>query len=157
MRDSTRIDAALVAKLLADTGPGGLMTLMTDGVYFDEAKPGATKFVRVSVVETVDVGQFGATPLARRAYESILYRVEAVALGTTGANVNAAALRIDELLEGQPLTAGSPPDEVPGYRWMTTHRESRERSTEVDEIDPSIRWQSRGGLYRVEMSIDPEA
>jgi hypothetical protein len=42
---------------------------------------------------------------------------------------------------------------VTGYTWMTTHRENRIRQTEVDEVDPTLRWQHRGGQYRVQMSV----
>jgi hypothetical protein len=42
---------------------------------------------------------------------------------------------------------------VTGYTWMTLHRESRIRVTEVDEADSSIRWYRRGGNYRCQMSL----
>lgn len=137
MPDSSDIDAALVGKLLGDSA---LMAIATDGVYVDEAAPGATKFVIVSLLDEHDEQIFGG-----RAWEDALYLVKVVALSTTGANVKGAAARIDALLEDQPLT-------VAGYSWMTTHREERVRVTEVDEQDAAIRWQHRGGHYRVQMS-----
>jgi hypothetical protein len=137
MADSSLIDAALVAKLLNDTTLAGLMP---DGVFFDEAKQGAQKFVIVSLVDESDEGKFGG-----RAFEDALYLVKAVALNSSGGDVKTAAARIDALLEDQALT-------VSGYTWMTTHREARIRYTEVDEIDRSIRWQHRGGRYRVQLS-----
>lgn len=144
--DSSEIDAALVATLLGDAA---LMALLPDGVYFDVARPGAQRFVLVSLVAEEDVGQFGG-----RAYEDALYLVKAVALGTSGADVKTAAARLDALLEDQPLavTPGSPAG-VPGYAWMTCHREARVRYTEVDDLDPSIRWQHRGGHYRVQFAV----
>lgn len=138
MADSSAIDAALVAKLVND---GALMALMSDGVFFDEAKQGATKFVIVSLLQEADEGRFNG-----RAYEDALYLVKAVELGMSGTNAKAAAARIDALLEDVSLS-------ITGYAWMTTHREARVRMVEVDEVDPSIRWQHRGGHYRVEASL----
>jgi hypothetical protein len=132
--DSSEVDNALVAKLLADAP---LMALMPDGVFFDEAAPGLQRFVIVSLVEEHDEAHFGG-----RAYEDATYLVKAVALSTSGGNVKGAAARIDALLEDGTLT-------VPGYSHMTMHRLERIRITEVDEIDASIRWQHRGGRYRV--------
>jgi hypothetical protein len=137
MPDSSDVDSALVAKLLAD---GPLMAIATDGVYFDEAAPGATKFVIVSLMDENDEPQFGG-----RSFEDATYLVKFVALSTSGANVKTAAARIDTLLDGGTLT-------VSGYSLMTMRRDSRIRMTEVDEVDPSIRWQHRGGNYQVVVS-----
>lgn len=138
MPSSEAIDAAVIAKLVNDAT---LSALMTDGVFFDEAKQGAEKFVRVSIVEHTEQAVFGG-----RAYEDVLYRIEAIEKSTSGTNANTAAARIDALLAEQALTAT-------GYTWMTTFRESRIRMTEVDDVDVSIRWQYRGGEYRVQMSL----
>lgn len=136
--DSSLVDAALVAVLLNDTTLHGLMP---DGVFFDQAAQSAQRFVLVSLLSHGDEAVFGG-----RAIEDALYLVKAVALSTTGGDVKTAAKRIDTLLEDVPLT-------VAGYAWMATFREERVRITEVDEIDPSIRWQHRGGHYRVQMSL----
>ena len=139
MPDSADIDNALVAKLGADAT---LLALCPNGVYVDEAPSGSTRFVIVSLVDEQDEAVFGG-----RAIEDAVFQVEARMLSTVaGANPKAAAARIDALLEGQPLT-------VAGYSWMTLHRESRIRTTEVDEADPSIRWYRRGGNYRLMMSL----
>lgn len=136
--DSSLIDAALLARLDNDAL---LMAILTDGVYFDEARQNAQKFLIVSLLDHVDESVFGG-----RAIESALYLVKAVTLGPSGDTVKSAAARIDVLLEDQPLT-------VAGYTWMSTHREARIRKTEVDQVDTAIRWQHRGGHYRVEMSV----
>jgi Protein of unknown function (DUF3168) len=137
--DSSDIDNALVITLSADAA---LLALCPNGVYVDEAPPGATRFVIVSLVDEADASVFGG-----RAIEDALYQVEARMLSTiSGANVKAAAARIDALLESHPLT-------VAGYTWMTCHRESRIRLTEVDQQDETIRWVRRGGNYRVTMSL----
>jgi hypothetical protein len=138
MADSSDIDNALVAKLGADAT---LLALVPNGVYIDEAPAGATRFVIVSLVDEADVGRFGG-----RAIEDALYQVEARMLSTVaGANVKAAAARIDALLEQGTLT-------VSGYSLMALFRESRIRLTEVDAADPSIRWLRRGGNYRLVVS-----
>lgn len=152
MADSSDVDAAIVAMLRADPA---LMTLMPDGVFMDEAGKSivaggsAKRFVLVSLVDEHDEPQFGG-----RAFEDGLYLVKAVALSViNGAplpstTMAAAAARIDDLLDPQPPL---PPATltVPGYGVMVTRRDSRVRSTEVDEVDSAIRWQHRGGRYQV--------
>lgn len=137
MPDSSAIDAALVGKLLADAT---LTATMPDGVFWEEANPGAQRFVIVSLVDQHDEQRLGS-----RAFEDALYQVKAVALSSSGGDVKTAAARIDTLLEGGTLTAT-------GYSLMTMHRQARIRITEVDDEDPSIRWQHRGGHYRVVVS-----
>ena len=136
--DSSLVDAALLARLANDATLAGLMP---DGVWWEEAAQGKTRFVVVSLIDEVDEAVFGG-----RAIEDALYLVKAVELGSSGVNIKAAAARIDVLLEEQPLT-------VAGYSGMDVFRESRVRNTEIDEVDPSIRWQHRGGMYRVRMSV----
>lgn len=142
--DSSLIDSALIAKLASDAT---LLALCPNGVYFAEAPQGATRFVVVSLVDEADEPVFGT-----RAIEDSLYLVEARMLSTAGGDIHAAALRIDQLLEDQSLGIGSPPSVV-GYTWMCCHRESRTRMTEVDAIDPNLRWFRRGGMYRVQFSV----
>lgn len=147
--DSSAIDNALIALLGADQT---LLGYCPNGVYWDEAPPGSTKFVIVSLVDALDEATFEG-----RAIEDVLYLVKAVMLNTANGDIKSAAARIDALLEDQPLVIGSPPQGVMGYTWMATFRESRVRITEVDESDASIRWQHRGGRYRVQMSVDRSA
>lgn len=138
MPDSSAVDAALVSKLSAD---GTLMALATDGVWVDEAPQGSQKFVIVSLVEEVDEQQFGG-----RAFEDALYLVKFVELSSSSSNAKTAAARIDTLLEQGTLTPT-------GYSLMAMFRESRlSPMVEVDEVDLSIRWQHRGGHYRVVVS-----
>jgi len=140
--DSSDIDAAVIVALQNDAQ---LASYAPNGVYMDEAPPGSTAFVIVSIIDALDVGEFG-----QRSQEDILYMIEfRERKPTTGAgNAKAAAQRIQAVLEDQPLT-------IAGYTWMTVHRETRERKTEVDEVDPSIRWNRRGGQYRVQVSLNP--
>lgn len=138
MSDSSDVDNALIAKLGADTA---LLAICSNGIYWDEAPPGSTKFVIVSLIEEHDEPQFGG-----RSFEEAMYLVKAVALSTAGADIKAAAARIDALLDGGTLT-------VPGYTLMVMRRDSRIRMTDVDEIDTSKRWQHRGGRYQVVASL----
>jgi hypothetical protein len=137
MSDSSDIDNALVAKLGADST---LLALAPNGVYWDVAPPGSTRFVIVSLADSHDELMLGSP-----AWEEGLYLVKAVMLTTAGGDVKAAAARIHAVLDGSTLTAS-------GYSTMTIQRESRVRITEVDEADDSIRWLHRGGYYRVMMS-----
>jgi hypothetical protein len=137
MADSSDIDNALQMKLANDAT---LLALCPNGVYVDEAPPGSTRFVIVSLVEEADGGIFGG-----RAIEDALYQVEAQMLSTAGGNIKAAAARIDALLEQGSLT-------VAGYSVMALFRESRIRVTEVDDVDNAIRWFRRGGNYRLVVS-----
>lgn len=140
--DSSDIDAALMAVLQNDAT---LKAAMPDGVFFGLASKSiatgnnSTRFVLVSILESHDEAVFGG-----RAIESVLYLVQAVSLS---GDSKGAAKRIDQLLEDQPLTVG-------GYTWMSTGREQRIRELERDDVDASIVWTHRGGMYRVEMSID---
>ena len=132
------VDTALVARL---SGDATLMGLLPDGVYFDVAKDGLRNFALVSVVAAFDRGQLAA-PGARRALEEITYMVKAVTFGSATTTAAQAAARIDALLEDQPLT-------VTGYTNLSIERVERLRETEADDHDETIRWQHRGGRYRL--------
>lgn len=146
MADSSAIDNALMALLAGDTT---LMGIATDGVFWDEAPPQATRFVIVSFVDEVDWMEESG-----RGMEDGLYLVKAVILKqrepATSPPMTAsqeAADRIDTVLEGATLLAS-------GYTPMTVARESRIRYTDVDDANNTIRWFHRGGHYRVLMSLD---
>lgn len=145
------IDMALVALILGDTGsPNGLMQLLPDGVFWDEAPRGAKRFVIVSLIDEADEATFDG-----RAIEDALYLVKGVARADLGVNMFDVESRIDELLEEARLTAGSPLEELEGYHCMAVFRESRfPRHTEPDDLNPAIRWHHRGGQYRVQMSVN---
>ena len=135
--DSSDLDNAIIAKLGADAT---LLAICTNGVYWGESPSNSTRFVIVSLAEEEDVQMFGG-----RAFESALYLVKAVMSwkeGEVAGNIKGAAARIDALLDQQPLT-------VSGYSVTIVRREGRERQTEVDAVDGSLRWFHRGGLYRV--------
>ena len=138
MADTSDVDAAVVGRLLADAT---LMGLMPDGVYWDVARQGATRFVIVSQVFHLDV------PMqAQTAYEQITYLVKAVELATSGANIQAAAARINALLHDATFT-------ITGYGLMNSQRVERVRYVDPDPEDPDVRWQHRGGRY--ELTVSP--
>jgi len=146
MSDSSAIDQALVDLLLNDAP---LRALLPDGVFWEEAGASmltggnATRFVIVSLVDAVDEPMLGG-----RAYEDVLYAIKAVELVAAVKNIRAAAARIDALLDPQPPAAPATLT-IAGYTLMVLRRETRIRFPEVDDTDPSIRWQHRGGHYRL--------
>lgn len=137
MADTSAVDAAVLAAL---SGDATLLALMTDGVFWDVAPNGLTKFVIVSQVAHEDENAFSG-----RTFESILYLVKAVDRSAAGSDVKTAAARIDTLLQDVALT-------ITGYAHSLTRRLERVRYTEVDDIDLNIRWQHRGGRYELFVS-----
>lgn len=142
MRDGSELDTAVVNRLSADAT---LQSLLPDGVFIDEAPPGAQRFVLVTVSPMPD--EEGAVFDGEgRGFELVRYAVAAVGVTTaiTGPQVKAAAARIDALLHGQTLTVpGYPPD-------VTVARLVRARPPIfVDPQDASIRWYARGGEYEL--------
>jgi hypothetical protein len=137
--DTSLVDAALLSRLAADAP---LVALMPDGIYFDQAKQGALQFVIVSLLD----GAYEGVYVAGRAIYSALYLVKAVSKGMSNIAASQAAARLDALLEDQPLT-------VAGWNGMSCFCEVRLRTTEVDIVDPGIRWQHWGGHFRIEMSV----
>ena len=137
--DSSNVDSAIINLLLNDSQ---LKTMMPDGVFYDEANPGAQRFVIVSMVEEFDLATF-----AKRGVEEAVYLVKAVALSTSGGDVRGAAARIDALLEDtRQLNAA-------GFTIVDCHRVERMRITEVDAVNADLRWQHRGGRYRVQAAL----
>jgi hypothetical protein len=116
-----------------------LRVLMPDGVFFAEARPGSTRFVILALVSAADVPQFGGP-----AYKDTVYLVEARALTTAASStdVESAYARITTLLTDTDLA-------LAGYGAMLTQFEEEVETVEVDDIDPSIRWNRCGGHLHV--------
>jgi hypothetical protein len=138
MADSSDIDAAVIGVLQTDPT---LKALLPDGVFMDAAPPGVKRFVLMGIEDSIDRPTYDRP----RVVEEVLYFVKAVALSTAGANMKAAAHRIDTLLKDARLTT------APGYQEIYVHRarleQPRLRDVEVDAIDASIQWLHRGGRY----------
>lgn len=132
---SSDLDTAIVSRLMSDAT---LMALATDGVAFNIAPEGATKFVLVSIMTTEDEGMFSG-----RAVEHVTYLVKYVEKTTSSVNPTTAAERINVLLDWVTLT-------VPGYSPVTVKRVGgRVHYTEIDDANAALRWQHRGALYEV--------
>jgi hypothetical protein len=136
--DSSLVEDALMAKLRGDAT---LKSLLPDGVWWDAGDVKSKRFIVCSLVDHSDVPVFGG-----RAWEDYLFLVKAVMLNSAGGSVKAAALRIDEVLNDQPLSVGG------GFGFMAMFRERRIRMTETDSENSAIRWLHRGGHYRVQVS-----
>lgn len=140
--DSSDVDNALLARLAADAT---LAALLPDGVWFGEAPDGLTAFVLVSLITAIDVPIF-----QRRAIEDGLYQVTAVGHSARVSSevIKAAAAQIDAILDPQPP---APPADlvIVGYGVMNLERTERIRVTEIDDLDPAIRWFHRGGRYQL--------
>lgn len=136
---SSDIDDAVVVRLMNDTT---LMAETPDGVYFDVAKPDATRYVLVSIVHDDRDDTFDpAAPV-----ETMVYAVKAVMLASAGGQPKAAETRIDDLLHNGTLAL------PPTYSLVDLQRlypDGRIRYAERDDVDKSIRWHHRGGRYRV--------
>jgi hypothetical protein len=128
------VTIALLQILQQDTA---LRVLMPDGAWFAEAPPGATRFVILSLVSSMDTPIFGGP-----AYKESVYLVEARALMTSGADVESAFARITTLLTDAQLT-------ITDYGAMLVQFEEELETVEVDDIDPSIRWNRCGGHLHV--------
>jgi hypothetical protein len=130
------VTIAVLQVLQADVA---LRLLLPDGVFFAEARPGSTRFVIVSLVSSMDMPIFGGP-----AYKDTVYLVEARALTTAASStdVENAFARITTLLTDAPLT-------ITDYGAMLTQFEEELETVEVDDIDPSIRWNRCGGHLHV--------
>lgn len=136
MASATAVDAAVFNLVASDPT---LMALAPDGVFFDLAPEGKTKFVLVTMVDENDEPMFGG-----RAAETYFYTIKHVELADDSADGAAAEARIDAIFEQQPLS-------ISGYAHTLTRRDGRIRYTEDDEIGLT-RWHHRGGRYELHVS-----
>ena len=134
MADSSALDAAIVNTLLGDST---LMGLLPDGVYIDYVTPGAQRYTLISILSAPDTSMLGG-----RAFEAPVYQVYAVALSVTGANIQAAAARIDVLLDGATVSAT-------GYTPAVLRRVARHRERLPDTQNLAHYWDLRGGDYEL--------
>lgn len=128
---------ALMDVLIEDANSGGLMTLMTDGVYSGVARSGSTKFVLVSLSTSHDEYRFEGIALT-----DALYLIKAVHLSTSATLARQAAARIFDVLQDQVLP-------ISGFAHLLTQRVEEIEEVEVDDENKDIRWQHIGGLYAV--------
>lgn len=138
MIDATEVERALIGKLAADATLAGLLT---DGVYYDVAPIGSTRFCIVSLSSSRGLYELadGET------FRALIYVVKAVVLGSASADVAAADKRIQELVDRQPLDVSAA-----GAELMVAHWIDRIRYTETANNDV---WQHRGARY--ELTVTP--
>lgn len=130
------IDTALVGLLEADATLTGLAP---GGVFFDIAPTGASEpFLTVTQAASEDGYVVGRTD---RRFDDRLYDVQAVAQAVSASTADAAAARVDALLNGASLNAT-------GHATLNVQREGRIRYVEGDG---DRRFQHSGGTYAVEM------
>jgi hypothetical protein len=134
--DSAALDTAILAKLQGDAT---LAAILTDGIYFDVAASGKTRFGIVSLSTDREDYAFDGS------IEESVYIVKAVVLDTSPTSAKTAAARIHTLLQNTPLT-------VTGFDHLALRRTERIRYTEVDAENNDIRWQHSGGRYEAWVS-----
>jgi len=134
MIDATEVERALIGKLAADPALGAALP---DGVYYDVAPIGATKFVIVSLSTSRGLYELNDA----ETFRAFIYVVKAVALGPAGDTVAAADKRIQELVDRQPLDVTAAGASLMVARWV-----DRIRYTETANNDV---WQHRGARYEI--------
>ena len=128
------VTVALLAILQQDAA---LRVLLPGGAWFAEAPPGSTRFAILALISATDTPMFGGP-----AYKDAIYLVEARALSTVGADVEQAYARIVQLLTDADLV-------IEGYGAMLMQFEEDIETVEVDDLDPSLRWNRCGGHLHV--------
>lgn len=126
----------IVSVMAALNDDATLIGLVPDGAFLNVSPGGVTKAVIVSLVTHED-----AYAMRQRGHEKFLVLVKAVERSTSVDGVNAAAARIDALLQAVELT-------ITGYSHMVTLREEHISYAEVDE-DKDEHWQHAGGRYAI--------
>ena len=135
MINVTEVERALIGKLAADAT---LSTLLPDGVYYDVAPIGSTKFVIVSLSTSRGLDELADA----ETFRALIYIVKAVALGSGSDTVAAADIRIQEIVDRQPLDlAPEAGAELMVARWV-----DRIRYTEIANGEA---WQHRGARYEI--------
>jgi len=135
--DASAIEAALVSKLAGDPALAGLMP---DGVYWDLAKQGATRFVIVSLSTSRVLTEISDGETLR----SFVYVVKAIANVSGGSLLADADRRIHALLHHGTLDVSAA-----GCSLMVMRYVDRVRITEPDAADVAARWQHRGARYEI--------
>jgi len=139
MIDPSEVERALIGKLAGDALLAGFLP---DGVYFDLAPQGSTRFAIVSLSTSRGLDELddGIT------FRAFVYIVKGVTLGTSGSTLAGADKRIQELIDRQPLALPA----AAGATLFVSRWVDRIRYTETvaNEI-----WQHRGARY--EISVTP--
>ena len=134
LADTSDVDAAVINALQTDAA---LMALTPDGVFWDYAPTGSTRYV---VVQQDDHVQSYVQQSVL--WERILYSVISVIQSASGTESKAAAARIRQILQDARFP-------IPNYAIVKCDEAGRiPRRVEIDE-ETDQRWQWRGGQYEV--------
>jgi hypothetical protein len=133
---STRGINQAVLGLLQNDAP--LQALLPDGIWWDLAPQGKTRFGIVTLYDHEDTGGLDDRDL----YERLWYLIKATIRGADPDPALDAAERIHAILHraNLDLTAA-------GYTCMACLRERYHHVTEPDPVDKTIRWHWAGGRY----------
>ena len=142
---SHQITIALYNALSSDATLKGFLP---DGIWIGYALPlsGTQPRTRFGILDLVPLVSRDYPVFGQRAWEDRQYIVKAVTRDLSPATANAAAQRMNELIEDITIAAT-------GYGWITGHRLWPIESVEADEVDPKLAWQHRGGYYRVAYAV----
>jgi hypothetical protein len=111
---------------------------LPDGVYWDLAPQGSTRFATVSASTSRAQMEFQGVD----SFRALAYLVKAIVLGSGGATVAQADARIQAILDRQPIAL--PP--ASGAGLMVIHWLDRVRYTET--VNSEV-WQHSGARYEV--------
>ena len=135
MIDATEVERALIGKLAADAT---LAALLPDGVYYDLAPIGATRFALVSLSSSRGLGELNDGDTLR----ALVYLVKAVAKGADADPIAAADARITALLDHGDL-------DLPAAAGCTLMRLGWVDRVRYTETAAGETWQHRGARYEV--------
>jgi hypothetical protein len=135
--DSGAVDSAVISLLQSDATLKGLLP---DGVFFDAAPQGRTRFVVVSRDDHVDEYIFQG----KKGFEHFAYLIKAVIFSTSASDARKADTQIDALIHNNTTLAPT------GYRVARCQRVGDRRYSEPD-VDPAQRWQHWGGHYELDV------
>lgn len=135
MINANEVERALIGKLSADAE---LIGYLPDGVFYDLARQGATRFAIVSLSRAR--GQYELND--GESFRALTYIVKAVCLDTDSDPIAKADARIQALIDRQPL-ALSPES---GATLMAARWVDRIRYTETENNQV---FQHRGGQYEI--------
>jgi hypothetical protein len=133
--DVSAVDNAVLNRLVSDAQ---LLALTPDGVHWDVAPQGSTKFVIVTRAEAERELALGDAD----GFERLTYTIKAVINSTSVSPANDAAYRIHELFHRATL-------DIVGYTFMLSERVFPIRYAEVDPENAAGRWHHHGGQYQV--------
>jgi hypothetical protein len=131
----SEVERALIGKLTADPE---LTSYLPDGVYWDLAVQGSTRFAIVSASTSRGEMEFHGLD----SWRALIYVVKAVVLSSGTPTIAQADARIQALLDRQPLAL--PPGAGAGLmvmRWL-------DRIRYTENVDGNT-WQHRGARYEV--------